>query len=330
MRKIKIDFLGFWSGFDKKDNPIYSILSEKYQVEISDSPDYLFVSPLCKPFEYMKYDCVRILYTGEPISPDFNVFDYAIGFDEITCLDKNRLNRYYRYPLVFWCLDELQEHIRGLSRDEAQRALEQKKYFCNFIYGHQSKLGERERLLSTIQKYKRVESAGSFLNNMPDGLVVPFNEKKKEFLRQCKFTIACESLTRPGFVTEKLIHPICNYSIPIYFGNPFVEDEFNGDAIVNCHNYSSFEEALERVIEIDNDDELYIKMLMQPKLVSDTYLADLYQGLKEFLWRIVSEEREDAYRRMPYYLCECHEMYLNNYRKLHGDFLSKVVCRLKK
>ena len=96
-KKVKINFIGFWSSFDKENNMLINILKDKYDVEISEDPDYLFVSQLDSMFSYMKYDCIRILYTGEEITPDFNCFDYAIGFDFMDFGD-----RYLRYPFCKW------------------------------------------------------------------------------------------------------------------------------------------------------------------------------------------------------------------------------------
>ena len=117
MKTIKIDFIGFWNSFKKTDNPFYNILKTRYNVMISDEPDYLFVSPLGKAFEFMKNNCIRIFFAGEEIVPDFNLFDYAIGFDDIIFGD-----RYIRIPLCFF-KDELKKIELGLNREEAQRAL---------------------------------------------------------------------------------------------------------------------------------------------------------------------------------------------------------------
>ena len=43
MKKIKIDFVDFWN-LDKNNNEITNILKEKYKVEISNEPDYIFCS----------------------------------------------------------------------------------------------------------------------------------------------------------------------------------------------------------------------------------------------------------------------------------------------
>ena len=333
MKKIKIGFSGFWEGFDQKDNLFLNILKERYEVEISETPDYLIVSVFGHPFSYLNQDCVRILYTGEPLAPDFNTFDYAIGFDHIQFSDASDENRYYRYPLCFFFKDEVKQHSNGLSYYQAIEALQRKKYFCNFIYGHRSAYGEREAIFEILQKYKRVESAGRFMNNMPGGNVVPFTEEKLKFLRLCKFTIACESICYPGFVTEKIVDPICSDSVPIYYGDPMIEREFNPEAIINLSRFTSWEEGLERVIEIDRDDEQYLKMLMAPKLVSEDYLDNLYNGLRTFLYRIFDQEKEAAYRRLRFYAQKHHEDCLKEYSQFYGGpeyHMFKLRQRLKK
>ena len=70
-----------------------SALSDKFDFEISTNPDYI-ISFEAIP-DYLEYDCVRIQCTGENIRPDFNITDYAIGFDFINFDD-----RYLRWPLL--------------------------------------------------------------------------------------------------------------------------------------------------------------------------------------------------------------------------------------
>ena len=96
MLKKKIGFCGFWDGFNIQNNLMTQILRERYELEFSKNPDYLFVSSFGNPFTYMQFDCIRILYTGEPLSPDFNVFDYAIGMEHMTLPDADGKNRYFR------------------------------------------------------------------------------------------------------------------------------------------------------------------------------------------------------------------------------------------
>lgn len=328
VEKKKIGFSGFegyWPGFDQEKNLFTDILRERYEIEISDNPDYLIVSPLGAPFSYMKYDCVRILYTGEPLIPDFNVFDYAIGFDYLTVPDIEGCNRYYRFPLCFYDVERIKAVSKGLTLQEAEDALREKKHFCSFIYGHRSARGEREEILNALQRYKRVESAGSFLNNMPDGKAVSYPEGKEKFLRLCKFTVACESVSYPGFITEKIVHPMFAGSIPIYYGNPRASEEFNPDAMILLRNNAPFDEEIEKVIQVDQDDGKYLRMLMAPKLISDSYLDNLYDGLKQFLFHIFDQKREDAYRRLRLYIQGEHEFFLKDYSIFYGSQEYKIM-----
>ena len=91
MDTIKIDFCGFWSSFNKEKNLFSILLSKHFNVEISDNPDFVICSNRGKPFEYMQYDCPRIMFMGENLSPDFTAFDYVIGFDYLEFGD-----RYFR------------------------------------------------------------------------------------------------------------------------------------------------------------------------------------------------------------------------------------------
>ena len=332
MEKRKIGFSGFegyWPGFNREQNLFTDILRERFEIEVSDDPDYLIVSPLGPPFSYMKYDCVRILYTGEPLVPDFNVFDYAIGFDYLRVPDVEGSNRYYRFPLCFYDVDRVKEISAGMTLQEAKEALQEKKYFCNFIYSHHSAKGKREEILEELQRYKRVECAGSFMNNMANGEVVSYPDGKLDFLRLCKFTVACESVRYPGFITEKIVHPMFARSVPIYYGSPRVGEEFNPEAVIVLTGDSvSLEEGIEKVIRVDQDDELYIKMLMAPKLISDSYLDNMYEGLRQFLFHIFDQDKETAYRRLRLYIQGDHEFFLKDYSIFYGSQEYKIMRKM--
>ena len=90
-RKIKVAFTDFWDGFDPADNFVIHILSQLGEVVLSDEPDYLFFSVFGN--EHLNYNCVRIFYTGENQAPDFNLCDYALGFERMEFGD-----RYLRLP----------------------------------------------------------------------------------------------------------------------------------------------------------------------------------------------------------------------------------------
>lgn len=127
LKTIKINFCGFWSSFNKEKNLFVSILKKHYNVEISDQPDYVICSNRGLPFEYLKYDCIRIMFMGENLSPDFTAFDYVIGFDFLDFGD-----RYFRLPFVFYFENAIPWTPKKLDRKEAAQLLKEKKILLQF------------------------------------------------------------------------------------------------------------------------------------------------------------------------------------------------------
>lgn len=79
---------------NSQENYFTRFLSKKYTITQSPNPDYV----LCSLFDskHRHYDCIKILFIGEDIVPDFNLYDYALGFQDIRFDD-----RYLRFPLPF-------------------------------------------------------------------------------------------------------------------------------------------------------------------------------------------------------------------------------------
>ncbi len=287
-----IGFCGFWGSFDEQNNFFTKILKKYFNVNIVDlkkgeKPDYLICSNRGIPFEYSKYDCVRIMFMGENISPDFTTFDYVIGFDRLVFGD-----RYFRLPLGLFDL-KINTFVRP-TINEAKEILKNKKYFCNFVYGHKSK-GLREDIFYKLQEYKSVVSPGRFLNNCNTSGCSW--KEKYEYLKLSKFTISGDSIQYPGFMTEKIIQPFLCNSIPIYSGDITITTDINPDSFINVRSLSELDEIVELIKEIDSNDDLYIKMLTADVFNNEHYLKDLYSDFEEFLVNIFSHSSPELSRR---------------------------------
>ena len=301
MKKVKINFVGCDEKFNKQDNLIYTVLTANgYDVEISDEPDYIVC--ICDywedtPYEYCKYPQVRIMHSGENYIPDFNLIDYAISPYPIQFGDRN----FYLPTCV--CPGEHWHALPGKNRDYPDAALKDKIYFANFIAGHESEGNIRGDVFKMLCQYKRVESPGSYLNNMPGGAVVDWLDgSKSEFQRKCKFTLCFESTLHYGFVTEKIMDAFYADTIPVYYGSPTVTDIFNKNAFINCTDYPSFDAVIEKIKELDQDDEKYLQMLRQPILVNPDYPRELEEALGKYICSIFDQPLETAYRRSRVYL----------------------------
>lgn len=306
MKTIRLYYAGFWEDFNMEDNFFSKILKKRYHIVLDPvNPDFLICAPLGEPFSYMVYDCPRIMYTAEFCSVDFTAIDYFIGYDDISFGD-----RAYRFP--YYLYDCFDNHKEPLTEEKARKLLHEKTYFCNYIFGHDTQLGIREKILEGLSAYKRVECAGTHRNNMPGGKRYAMMEKLP-FMEQCKFTICAESVCYPGYTSEKLGHAFQARTIPIYFGDPDVNKDFNEKAFLNYSAFPSIDDLVQKVIEIDQDDDLYVSMLCQNCYNVPDFEERKLRGLEAFLFHIFDQEKEAAYRRPRYYRSLWHEVYLEEY-----------------
>ena len=104
-KKIKINFISFWSGFSPYDNYFTNILKEDFNVEISNNPDYLFYSIFGDQHRYVN-NCVKIQYLGENIPPDLNYANYAMSFDYLDNPRHYRIPHYLLYPGYYELVDK--------------------------------------------------------------------------------------------------------------------------------------------------------------------------------------------------------------------------------
>lgn len=280
-KTVKIDFSDFWAGFDKNDNDFINALRNHFNVEISDEPEYLFYSSFGD--NYLNYDCIRIFYTGEDQSPDFNACDYAMGFDRMVFGD-----RYVRLPI--YLIGDYRSRYLGLSqrRTVTKEDLDSRKKFCSFVVSNCLAGDVRGEFFKQLSEYKRVESGGRYLNNIGGPVA-----DKLAFQQECKFAIAFENESHAGYVTEKLMQAFDAYTVPIYYGAPDVELDFRKGSFINCADFNNFDEVIEYVKKVDNDDDLYLQIVNTNPMIE----SDLPETLERFLVSIFSQDLEKAPRR---------------------------------
>lgn len=129
-------------------------------------------------------------------------------------------------------------------------------------------------------------------------------EAKLDLVQQCKFTIAFENSSRCGYSTEKIVQPLLHGSIPIYWGDPDIELDFNPNCFINVHKYDSLEAVVKEIQHIDQDDNLWKKYVTAPifkegklpeKLSDKTLLA--------FFSQIFSKKRHQIPRFKKFFQC---------------------------
>lgn len=281
-KKIKIAFADFWGGFEYNpagksdfDNVFYRMLSEFYDLEISNQPDYLIYSVFGNSHQNYK-NCKKIFYTGENIRPNFQTCDYSLSFDYMD--DERNL----RFPLSAITLYENGKKDGFDKVIDFDKIKSEKTNFCNFIFSNPN-AQLRNYLFQELSKYKKVDAGGRVANNI--GYLV---DNKLDFQRSYKFSIAFENSEFPGYTTEKLVHPKLVDSIPVYWGNPLVDKDWNTKSFINAYNFSNVNELIDYIKEVDNNDDLWYQMLQESHLNKDSKDID-WKNFINFFEKIITD-----------------------------------------
>lgn len=285
-KTIKIKYVGWWDTFDYRRLLIHQILEKYYEVQICSNPDYIFCSHFS--LEFLNYDCIRIFYTAENLTPDFNLFDYAIGFDDFSFGD-----RYVRVPNYVMNL-KYTDDIKLMSKRQNIIEIDAEKRFCGYVCSNGEANPMRDLIFDKLSEYKKVDSGGKYRNNIakPNGVT-----NKLKFQKKYKFALALENTSFKGYITEKLIEAYAAGGIPIYWGAPDIEKYFNKYSFVNIMDYSTLEDALGFIKRLDQDDELYKSYLNVPALVDVKHIEQVKLELEQFLLHIFEPPLEFASRR---------------------------------
>ncbi|WQW57574.1 fucosyltransferase [Helicobacter pylori] len=299
---LKIAVANWWGGAEEfKKSALYFILSQRYTITLHRNPDkpadIVFGNPLGSARKILSYqNAKRVFYTGENESPNFNLFDYAIGFDE---LDFN--NRYLRMPLYYDRLHHKAESVNDTTapyklKDNSLYTLKKpshhfkenhpnlcavvnnesdplKRGFASFVASNPN-APKRNAFYDALNAIEPVTGGGAVKNTLG------YNVKNKnEFLSQYKFNLCFENSQGYGYVTEKIIDAYFSHTIPIYWGSPSVAKDFNPKSFVNVHDFKDFDEAIDYIKYLHTHPNVYLDMLYENPLNEIDGKAYFYQDL---------------------------------------------------
>lgn len=278
MKKLR---LGFTDTFGAIENFFTDILSREYEVIRDDvNPDYLIFGDRNFGGNNVNYDnknCIKIFYTGENERPWNYRCHHAITFDHID----NEQN--YRLPLyVIYDYDNQKRNVPHSSNCHREmHDLSGDKGFCSFVVKNPG-CEKRNSFFHRLNAYKPVASAGPLFNNYPPLARGEDSVKSKlEFLPKFKFNLCFENSSYPGYATEKLYEALVGKTVPIYWGSPTIECDFNPRAFLNWHEYQDDDKFFDAIVELDNDSEAYTNMFLEP--MHWEFAKTKYYNLNRFL-----------------------------------------------
>lgn len=287
-RRLRLKVTGL--PFDDWNFYLVRLLSQIYDLEPSEDPEILLFGRT--GVEHLSYECVKIYYTGEKDLPNVNLCDFSFS-----CANTDTCN--FNFPN--FVDNPLFQEFREDVSTESVRTLRQhpKTRFCNFVYSN-SIPKERIGFCNAMMRRKHVDCPGRVLNNMEpirlcrsDRMRVT-NKRlrwmvaKLHFMKNYKFTVAFENASSVGYTTEKLYHPLLVGSIPVYWGDPRAGEYFNPEAFINAHDFSTREQLVDYVLEVDSNPELYNKYRNAPPILPGSKVAQLSEDrIRERLIDIV-------------------------------------------
>lgn len=282
---------------------IINILKSNYNIILLDEfnkkeePDILLYS--CWGMNNFKWrKSIRIYFTAEQDIPDFNLCDYAIGLANV-----GMPGRFIHFPFYVFYNDLLNKLENQEILDNPKTFLNRK--FCSTVISGPMRHPIYFEILNRLNNYKIVDSGGKRFNNIGGPVA-----DKISFIKNYKFNLAIENLNVDGYISEKIPEAFAALTLPIYWGSDTVKKEFGVNGYINISDFKSIDEAIDYIKEVDNNDELYLSLLMQrPHLIHTKeewsvilldFLINAIEGGKKIydsgIYNVMFNEREFFYR----------------------------------
>ena len=249
----------------------------------NNNPDYLIYNSFGKRHLNSQYkDAIKIAIYTENVIPDLFEADYALGHYHI-----NYLDRYFKCSIFLW---RKYKEIKNI-RENVLKAPMRKK-FCAAVISN-SKRSDRFRLkfINLLNNYKKIDMGGKYNNNI-GGRVL----NKTKFLNSYKFSIAMENSNGDGYISEKIINSFMSGTIPIYYGDYMIDEFINPKSYILIKGEKDIKKKIEYIKKIDNNDEMYRKILKEDVIIEENFASKIDSELKEFLIHIFDQDKNKAYR----------------------------------
>src|SRR3989339_657427 len=233
-KTIKVDFRDFWPCFSKKDNFFMDLLKKDYNVIIDEkNPKFVFFS-VFENIELKRKKGIMNFIRRIYLSLRFKSKKFFYTGENITP-DMNKCD--WAFSFMY---DEEFKHPRHLRLPLYVYEGYENKLFKKRInfkkvkkeknkfcnFVYSNNVSFRNKFFKKLSLYKKIDSPGSIMNNLSNNLVAISNDPRNPYKNKLKF--------------------LNNYKFTIDFKN--------------------MDDVIKRIIQIDNDNKLYERILNEPWL----------------------------------------------------------------
>jgi hypothetical protein len=278
MDKYYIYIHAFWGGFkDKTDANHVGFFEKIFQqtkfknFELTnniDTANVLFESVFEKSLTAIKKWNYTIYYSGEAIEAyKNNTSKYDIVLDSDNNITEPNQHNIVDVPLCIYYTNNNNFFETLISRPYINKVPSE---FCCFVVSNPNS-HVRNKMFKMLNNYKNVHSYGKFANNMNNGIKYKYwTNEYLNFIGKYKFIICFENSKKGTYITEKIVNPFLARIVPIYWGTHHVKNVFNPESMLFLEDESdeSYSKLINRIIELDNNDEKYLEVINKPSLNS--------------------------------------------------------------
>lgn len=287
----KLTYFCDFQCFDPKNNLFTWALSHSFDLQFDPiNPDIVLTGDDLNP-QLKQYPNSKIIYyTGEPFlswsgSIDRNIIDKALTFFNFDDPFFGRVPLILHYNYEYYKNGYIEDYEYLLKKSRDNTIIPDK--FCSFVArGNGYTSCPRKYFFDKLSQYKFINSHGSYLNNSPQipmGDIQKFENSlfKVKCLSNYKFNLCFENsygcvkspndetyVNDSGLLSEKIYEALLSNTIPIYWGNKDISNDINSNCFINYYDYSCFDSMIEKIIEIDNNNNLYLEYVNQDFVVT--------------------------------------------------------------
>lgn len=279
---LRIAFCEMWSNFQPKHNFFTYMLRwlgklQNIKVEIDIvNPNLVFFGPFSNGGEHKYPGVPKVFFTGENTGPNNNPDTFLnLGYKH------DMKNSYIRLPL--WVLEinwwgANPDRIRNPKPVELAdcvtvkpELLDRKQKFCTFVASNPCNT-TRNDAFQILHKWRPVDSAGNLFCNRPEG-PLPAGPGggggellKVNYYKDYQFALTFENSSSPGYTSEKIFHAKVAGCVPIYWGDAFVDRDFDSNGFINANQMGSPQGFIDLVAKVATDTSEWRKMASVPAL----------------------------------------------------------------
>jgi hypothetical protein len=284
--ELRVGFADMWADFNPEHNFFLSLLKwtgaqHGFQVvHDSQHPSLLIYGPFGEA--HKEYDGVpKVFFTGENQPP-------RTGHDTFLNLGFQYTpdSSYIRLPLwvleINWFGEDVEkvQNPKPVSLESALRqdpaVLDKKRKFCAFVATN-PRCQNRNTAFHVLNQWRSVDAGGRLFCNLPGGPIPAGlgggggELAKVEFYKDYKYVITFENEAAAGYTTEKLFHAKIAGCVPIYWGDKFVDRDFDSKGFLNANTVQTAEDLRALVERLEADPEGWRKIL---ELILNIILLD--------------------------------------------------------